>query len=477
MRHLIKQLSILLIGIGLMFISCQKNDPGTPGEEDLEIKFDTTTYITELRRDTANFAHLQLSLSLPSPIDRIEIHHADTDSPAEILTNYHGMHRLEFDYPVDITDFLKDTTLIYTLKVYDMEAYCRHKTFIFHIKPFSIPEIILPDGNRLFTDLPLYKIRAQFTTGSIPIDEIRLSIDEKTENLPLPEEQITIYTFNKTISLNYLKEYAITLYVKDINGRQHTRRLTLTRIPEMDKPVSILCTKDKEQYEFLLEYNKDTDKITGIDLVGQYRFSFVYDHYETANLITQISQTGYDTQQDVITYYYEYDTQKRLKTITANHNGNAEVLVEQCLYNSQHLTGFTTDNTTIGNIAYENLGVLGRPLAEVWNTRFPEIRDDNRTKASDFCTVKIPTFIEDIPHSMFVPLQVNIPFQDLFLSHYVHLKNVSLTDTSVITDSYEYETDSHGRLSKITRKAIDREGNQTSGYTYSYIYKDTVSPE
>ncbi|MDE6451234.1 MAG: hypothetical protein K2L23_02905, partial [Odoribacter sp.] len=72
---------------------------------------------------------------------------------------------------------------------------------------------------------------------------------------------------------------------------------------------------------------------------------------------------------------------------------------------------------------------------------------------------------------------VNIPFQDLFLSRYIHKKNVSYTDDLITTDNYDYETDSQGRLSKITRKIIDREGNQTSCYIYSFIYKDTVLPE
>ncbi len=477
MHHSIKCLSVLWLCIGLVFISCQKNDPETPGPEIPGLQFDTTTYITTLQRDTANFAHLQMSVSLPDQIDRIEIYHTDPETPLDIIEKYRGMHLLEFDYPIDISDFLQDTTLIYTLKVYDMKAHCRHKTFIFHIKPFSTPQITLPDGNKLFTDLPLYKIRAHFTTGSIPIANIRFTIDGKTENLPLPEEQITAYTLNRSISLNYLKEYTITLQVKDINGRQHTRHLTLTKIPGMDKPIKILCEKNKDKYEFQLEYNHETGKITGIDLIGHYKFTLTYGRYETANLITQISQTGYDTQQDVMTYTYEYDSQKRLQTVTTDHNGTSEIQVSQCYYDAQQLTGYTTGNTTIENIAYENLGALGKPLAEIWNTNLSEIRDDNRTKASDFCTVKIPSFIEDLPHSMFVPLQVNIPFQDIFLSRYIHLKNVSYTNNQITTDNYDYQTDSQGRLSKIIRKITDPEGNQTSGYIYSYIYEDTVSPE
>ena len=136
MHHSIKCLSVLWLCIGLVFISCQKNDPETPGPEIPGLQFDTTTYITTLQRDTANFAHLQMSVSLPDQIDRIEIYHTDPETPLDIIEKYRGMHLLEFDYPIDISDFLQDTTLIYTLKVYDMKAHCRHKTFIFHIKPF-----------------------------------------------------------------------------------------------------------------------------------------------------------------------------------------------------------------------------------------------------------------------------------------------------------------------------------------------------
>ena len=92
MHHSIKCLSVLWLCIGLVFISCQKNDPETPGPEIPGLQFDTTTYITTLQRDTANFAHLQMSVSLPDQIDRIEIYHTDPETPLDIIEKYRGMH-------------------------------------------------------------------------------------------------------------------------------------------------------------------------------------------------------------------------------------------------------------------------------------------------------------------------------------------------------------------------------------------------
>lgn len=477
MHKIFKTFFLVLISSPLVLFSCQENDQNnTMALEDAVLNFDTATYSTNLSRDTSNYAHLYFQFSLENPINKIEIIDNSNNNLVDLLDNYQNTYKLTFDYAIDITDIIKDSTLSYTVKVYDTKESIHSKKFSFNIKKFSTPQIILADGKELITDLPIYKIRAYFTTGSIPISKINLTIDGKTHNIPQPIGDTTEYSLDYSIALNFLKQYPVKIQIIDINGRQSTRNFTITRISEMEKPIKILCS-GKQQYEILFEYDEDLKEITTIDFVDNYKFKLIYGQYNTAGLITQIQQNGYTNKKDTIIYNYGYDQQGRMQTLTKIQNGVSQNLIEQCNYNYTTLIGFSIGQHSINNIAYENFKILGKSLSEIWYTSFPDIQEKDRRKSSDFWTVKIPTYCKGIPNSMFVAHDIAIPFQDLFLSQYIHLKNINCQNQHIVTDNYSYTIDQQGRLSTLTRTVNGTQNSDDITYTYQFIYENTIIHE
>ena len=244
----------------------------------------------------------------------------------------------------------------------------------------------------------------------------------------------------------------------------------------MEKPIKILCS-GKQQYEILFEYDEDLKEITTIDFVDNYKFKLIYGQYNTAGLITQIQQNGYNNKKDTIIYNYGYDQQGRMQTLTKIQNGVSQNLIEQCNYNYTTLTGFSIGQHSINNIAYENFKILGKSLSEIWYTSFPDIQEKDRRKSSDFWTVKIPTYCKGIPNSMFVAHDIAIPFQDLFLSQYIHLKNINCQNQHIVTDNYSYTIDQQGRLSTLTRTVNGTQNSDDITYTYQFIYENTIIHE
>ena len=101
-----------------------------------------------------------------------------------------------------------------------------------------------------------------------------------------------------------------------------------------------------------------------------------------------------------------------------------------------------------------------------------------RLRATDFQTMRIPTYLKQLPYSLLVPFKVGILFQDVFLSPYVYLKMVKYLDASVVVNNFSYKTDEKGRLSSLTRTSTSTGSDgRAIMYYYQFVYKDTVLPE
>ncbi len=470
MKHI-----FVLLGLGLSAMACSEDDkqPVT-GPEAGELRFDTTTCVTELRRDTADFAHLQLDFCLPEKIASVEVKTQDGRT-LKTWEEYEGLTRLAFDYPADISDLFADTTVAYTLSVSDLQGKSYQKTFVFNIRPFSVPQILLPDGRELLTDLAVYKIRATLTTGAKPIARVRLVFDGKEQNLTPPQPGATEYVLDHQLPLIYYREYQAELQVEDADGRQATRELTITKIPAMEKPVRIHC---KGEREFDITFGFDADnRLESIDMGGLYRYRLYYGDISvgTADIIVRIERHSYDEQEEPIVYAYQYTGQQRLQTLTVTRGAEQLVQITDCRYDFSRLSGFSVNGRPVSGIAYEDLKTLGKPVSEIWAVPFSETEESSRIKAAAFWTVKMPTYLDILPVPVFYDYDVNTPFSDLFLYPYLHLQNVSYADPSVVTDTYSYETDSRGRLSVLTRTSVSQDGR--GGYTYRFIYSDSPEPE
>ncbi len=152
--------------------------------------------------------------------------------------------------------------------------------------------------------------------------------------------------------------------------------------------------------------------------------------------------------------------------------------IGQCLYDKEKLNGFVAGAVVVTQIAYEDIAGIGEVMSEVWGTAFATTQEKDRIRATDFQTMKIPTYLKQLPYSLFVPFKVGILFQDVFLSPYVYLKMVKYLDSSVVLNNFSYKTDEEGRLSSLTRTSV---GAGSDGraivYDYQFVYKDTVLPE
>ncbi len=472
MNRIIRRIPIFF-WLGLLFLACEE-DPEFP-----DPKFDSVGVRTsEVRRDTADVTHLKCFIDAPNGIDRIEILEGRSYEVLDVLEEYRGIKELEFDYQVDISDIMRDTSLAYIVKVYDLKYRTYNKAFVVNVRKFSIPEVIVTGGETVSTDLDAYSIRALLTTGMIPISQVRLTVDGVEQEIPEVEEGVTEYQLACRISLRRQKEYKVQILLEDMNGRRTTKNLKIFRVREMDKPVKIICG-GQNQYEILLRYDAQ-NRITAIDFTNHYLFGINYEKINGKDVITSVTQSGYGAENpDYISYIYQYDENGLLQSLKEVWGSRVTPQIDKCYYDGDRLTGFIAGSVTVKEIAYEDLPGLGTIMSEVWISSFPAIQGKNRVKATEFQTMKIPTYFNELPYPMLVPFKVSTVFQDVFLSRYVYLKMVKYLDVSSVANNFSYETDEKGRLSTLTR-VVNSGASSTSRavvYYYQFVYKDTVLPE
>ncbi len=464
--------SYLFFWLSFLLIACQET-PEFP-----DPKFDSTdTRIYEVRRDTADFVSLECFIDVPNGIDRIEILEGRSYEVLKVLEEYRGMKELEFNYQVDISDVVRDSSLAYIVKVYDLKYRTYNKAFMVRVKRFSAPEIILEGGEIIATDVDAFSIRATLMTGMIPIRQVRLTVDGERLELPAVEDDVTEYQLNYRLPLRRQKEYSVQILLEDMDGRRTTKTIKIFKVREMEKPVKILCG-GRMSYEVLLEYDEQ-NRISLIDVLNHYKFQIVYDEIKGKEVIRSISQSGYDLENpDYISYVFNYDTAGILQNVTEAWGSAMTYHIGQCLYDKEKLNGFVAGAVVVTQIAYEDIAGIGEVMSEVWGTAFATTQEKDRIRATDFQTMKIPTYLKQLPYSLFVPFKVGILFQDVFLSPYVYLKMVKYLDSSVVLNNFSYKTDEEGRLSSLTRTSV---GAGSDGraivYDYQFVYKDTVLPE
>ncbi|MCB6973912.1 MULTISPECIES: hypothetical protein [Butyricimonas] len=467
-----KSTYLFFFWLSFLFIACQET-PEFP-----DPKFDSTdTRVYEVRRDTADFVNLECFMDVPNGIDRIEILEGRSYEVLDVLEEYKGEKELDFNYQVDISDIVRDSSLAFIVKVYDLKYRTYNKAFMVRVKKFSVPEIILEGGETISTDVDAFSIRATLTTGMIPIRQVRLTVDGEKQELPVVEEDMTEYVLNYRIPLRRQKEYSVQILLEDVDGRRTTKVVKIFKVREMEKPVKILCG-GRLPYEVLLEYDEQ-NRISLIDILEHYKFQIMYDQIKEKEVIRSISQSGYGLENpDYINYVFNYDTTGMLQNVTESWGAAVTYHVGQCLYDKEKLNGFVAGAVVVTQVAYEDITGIGEIMSEVWGTAFAATLERDRLRATDFQTMRIPTYLKQLPYSLFVPFKVGILFQDVFLSPYVYLKMVKYLDASVVVNNFSYKTDEKGRLSSLTRTSTSTGSDgRAIMYYYQFVYKDTVLPE
>ena len=467
-----KSTYLFFFWLSFLFIACQET-PEFP-----DPKFDSTdTRVYEVRRDTADFVNLECFMDVPNGIDRIEILEGRSYEVLDVLEEYKGEKELNFNYQVDVSDIVRDSSLAFIVKVYDLKYRTYNKAFMVRVKKFSVPEINLAGGGTISTDVDAFSIRATLTTGMIPIRQVRLTVDGEKQELPAVEEDMTEYLLNYRIPLRRQKEYSVQILLEDVDGRRTTKSVKIFKVREMEKPVKILCG-GQLPYEVLLEYDEQ-NRISLIDVLEHYKFQIMYDQIKEKEVIRSISQSGYGLENpDNINYVFNYDTTGMLQNVTESWGAAVTYHVGQCLYDKEKLNGFVAGAVVVTQVAYEDITGIGEIMSEVWGTAFAATLERDRLRATDFQTMRIPTYLKQLPYSLFVPFKVGILFQDVFLSPYVYLKMVKYLDASVVVNNFSYKTDEKGRLSSLTRTSTSTGSDgRAIMYYYQFVYKDTVLPE
>lgn len=434
-------------------------------------KFDsneTRTY--EIRRDTADEVHLRCFIDVPNGIDEIEIIEGHTYELIETLQQYHGQKQLEFDYSIDINDIVRDTSLAYIVKVRDLKSRTYNKPFVINVKKFSIPEIILSGSPVISTDVNMYKLKANLTTGMIPIAKVKLIVDNQIQKIPQTYLDTTDYQLEHMINVRSTGTYNVQIILEDVDGRKTRQYIKIIKVRQMEKPIKILCSGNQE-YELVLEY--EGKKLRRIDMLNHYKFEIVYEEVAGKTVVTQIKQNGYGLENpDHYTYVYQYDEMGRLNQLVEWWGATPKTLIDKCLYDgeSSKMIGFIAGASKVKDIAY-NLVDNTEIMSEMWVSAFASTRDGVRLKNIDFQTVKIPTCLNYLPYPLFLPYKAGIIFQDVFLCPYIHLKTVSYADNSTSAYDYIYKHDEKGRLSELTRIEPKNGGNALT-YFYKFIYNE-----
>ena len=165
-------------------------------------------------------------MDVPNGIDRIEILEGRSYEVLDVLEEYKGEKELDFNYQVDISDIVRDSSLAFIVKVYDLKYRTYNKAFMVRVKKIS-------------TDVDAFSIRATLTTGMIPIRQVRLTVDGEKQELPAVEEDMTEYLLNYRIPLRRQKEYSVQILLEDVDGRRTTKSVKIFKVREMEKPVKI----------------------------------------------------------------------------------------------------------------------------------------------------------------------------------------------------------------------------------------------
>ncbi|MDE6450782.1 MAG: hypothetical protein K2L23_00540, partial [Odoribacter sp.] len=337
---------------------------------------------------------LECFIDVPNGIDRIEILEGRSYEVMEVLEKYKGMKQLEFNYRVDISNVVRDSSLAYIVKVYDLKYRTYNKAFMVWVRRFSSPEIVLEGGETIATDVDAVSIRATLTTGMIPIRQVRLTVDGEKQELSGLEEEMTEYQLNYRIPLRRQKEYTVQILLEDMDGRRATKVLKIFKVREMEKPVKILCS-GQASYEVLLEYDEQK-RVNVIDVLDHYKFRITYAQIEGKDRVTGITQSGYGSENaDYISYGFNYDEQGMLKNVTESWGAALTYHVSQCLYTNGKLSGFVAGAVVVNQIAYEDIAGVGEVMSEVWGSDFVVTQEKNRLRATDFQMIKIPTYFNN----------------------------------------------------------------------------------
>ncbi|MGJ5642391.1 hypothetical protein [Formosa sp. S-31] len=490
----------LLLGVfGLLLFQACQDDPEFP-----DPGFEITDQRVEVRRDTADFYNVHMTMKVPNKVDVIEVLDGLNYDLVETIDEYHGKTNFDFDYLVDLTGIQKDSVLNYIIKVTDQDLRSFNRGIRISVKGFSFPEIKLVGGTDVAVAAPAYVVKGTISTGLNTIESVRVVFDGEVQYSydAIPGEELHEMDLSAQVLLGNLEEgvrYPIDIIISDNTGQESTTVVNVRKSNLVKKPYKILWKNSQDvQTEITPTFDENGNLVTFVvafpnnGSVRQTSFE-----YNELNMVSVMRYRAYDSPGGTFprenVFYFNYiPGTKQLETITEqefgyDENGNLSSESAVSTQSSQFVyEGESTKvlsfrrSSTVSDVYYSdpfNLGeyVYGEYFQSQSYIGSNTVRRQHR---EDYDPVLIPTYIEGLPphHDALTGSNLTV-FQDLLYSKYIMTKTVA-TDPAypggyLTQPSYTYETDEDGNISSINKLYTDG-SYQTKGDTeiFTFFYAE-----
>lgn len=451
----------------------------------------TRTSIDTIRRDTIDDYLIAMNISAPNGVNKIQVLNGRNYEVIDEFSEYYGQKELTFEYNVNLRDIVKDTTLLYIVKVIDQSARSYNKGFTLCVKKFSSPDITIVGKTEVLGLVsPVFELKALFETGLNTIASYRVLFEgEVIDENGFPDTLMHKYAYKQVVNVEMEegRDYSLEVELTDDKGNVGKQEMKL-RLVEMTKPTKVtVSTQRGLSQEMAFFYDKVTGSldsifmttyqtviVDGYEQIREIYNSYVFQYTEE-NMVSGWVQTNLATGM-ISAYVYTYlPGTRRVKNVdTQTGSSNAIDIQEWYVHDGIKAFYFGTNPLLVDNVHYtpelRGDGVVFSEYVSSTNRQ-----DVHRQHAKDMTAILIPTYFPELPPIMIG--NTNKIWQDLFFYKYVFAKttytyrdgNPNYPNGNETTSWVSYSTDTMGRLIKLRRTS--KSGYSTTYNEYIFTYE------
>lgn len=475
-----KLLYMMLLLFGTMWACNDEPEFPDPGLDATRSSIDT------VRRDTIDRYVISMDISAPNGVESIQVLNGrNYEIIDEFTEEYRGMTEFTFDYIVDLTEIVVDTTLQYIVKVIDQNMRSYNKGFTLYVRKFSSPEIsIVGEAEVLGLVSSVFQLKALFETGLNTIASYRVLFEgEVIDEQSFPDTLMHEYQYSKVISVDMEedREYTLAIELTDNEGTVGRKEMGV-RLIEMIRPVSITMVKDGSIKRLMeLFYDEENNRLDSMlvtiysqvlvdgylqDRERHFRYDF---QYTDEGMVSSWVYTNVDEGEESNNCVFTYIDGTRVKTVD-REEGYSNALDVQEWYDHGGVKSYYvgTNAILVDDIHYTpEIDGEGMVFSE-YVTSSNRTNTQYRQHAEDMTAVLIPTYFPELP-----PLMLGSPdniWQDLFMYKYVFaVTKYTYREGNEETSWVTYTTDTNGRLLTLRRSEEGYYGDiEYTEYQFSY---------
>lgn len=474
-----KLLYMMLLLFGTMWACNDEPEFPDPGLDATRSSIDT------VRRDTIDRYVISMDISAPNGVESIQVLNGrNYEIIDEFTEEYRGMTEFTFDYTVDLTEIVVDTTLQYIVKVIDQNMRSYNKGFTLYVRKFSSPEIsIVGEAEVLGLVSSVFQLKALFETGLNTIASYRVLFEgEVIDEQSFPDTLMHEYQYSQVISVDMEegREYTLAIELTDNEGTVGRKEMGV-RLIEMTRPTSItVVTESGTNRTMELFYDEGNDRLDSMlitiysqvlvdgylqDWERHYRYDF---QYTDEGMVSSWVYTNVDEGEESSNRVYTYIDGTRVKTVD-REEGSSNALDVQEWYDHGGVKSYYvgTNAILVDDIHYTpEIDGEGMVFSE-YVTSSNRTNTQYRQHAEDMTAVLIPTYFPELP-----PLMLGSPdniWQDLFMYKYVFaVTKYTYQEGNEETSWVTYTTDTNGRLLTLRRTEEGIYGIEYNEYQFSY---------